>query len=735
MNLGQLIEGAMKLKRNSMRMKLLFIFMATAMCFHAADSFAAKDDNGLQCRFIYPIENEYMRYHVKYESMDAQLQEKIIDQYLKKQDPSKIYLLQSDVENAKKMLSKIMENVKSRDCSPLASVQALLTNRVKERAEFAKKMLDKSYKFDSKVELVFDPDKKEYPKTKEEANEFLRKYIHFQVSNYLATDIKLEEAKSKVVKNWERTVKRIQETKDDDLYSSYLDAFARALDPHTSFFSKDVLEDFEISMSLSLQGIGATLSSQEGFTIVEALVPGGSAARSGQIQPQDKIIAVGQGEKGPLENVVEVELRDVVRKIRGEKGTKVRLSILRKEGEGKKRFEVTLVRDKIKLEDEAASIIYQDREVNGTKKKIGIINFPSFYADSKRGGRSSAADLKKIIAEARDKKVEGLVLDLSENGGGSLEDAVKIAGLFFQTGNVVKQSSRDESRPEIVYKDIDTTVDWAGPLVVLTSRMSASASEIVAGTLQDYKRAIIVGNDHTFGKGTVQTVVPLQQNLGALKVTVGMFFVPGGYSTQHRGVMSDIKIPGALENDDFGEKFLDYSLPEKKIEPFVSQDAYVKEGAGSWLQVQNEWIKALSERSKARVDKDPEFKKIVDELAKNKGKAKVIKLSEMTKDKEKREKAKAAKSANKSDKEKEYVKRPDIIEASNVLTDLMAMSSGVALPPIATSSSAVKESTKGDGVKSDSVKNENIKADSNKSDSSKSDSSKVGSSKAESSSN
>jgi carboxyl-terminal processing protease len=634
---------------------------------------AKKDDNGLQCRYLAAIENEFLRFHVKYENFDASLQSRVIDQYIKKQDPSKIYLLQSDVEAAKKALANVLENIKSRDCSPLSTVQMILINRVKERAEFAKKMLDKSYKFDSKVELVFDPDKKEYPKTVEEANDFLRKYIHFQISNYLLTDIKLEEAKQKVIKNWERTVKKLTEIKDDDLYASYLDAFARALDPHTSFFSRDVLEDFEISMSLSLEGIGATLSSQEGFTVVEALVPGGSAARSGQIEPQDKIIAVGQGEKGSLENVVEMDLRDVVRKIRGEKGTKVRLTILRKEGEGRKRFDVTLVRDKIKLEDEAASIIYQDKELNGQKKKVGIINFPSFYADSKRGGRSSAADLKKIIAEAKTKGVDGLVLDLSENGGGSLEDAVKIAGLFVQTGNVVKQSSRDPSRPETLYKDSDSTVDWSGPLVVLTSRISASASEIVAGTLQDYKRAVVVGNDHTFGKGTVQTVVPIQQNLGALKVTVGMFFIPGGFSTQHRGVLSDIKIPGPLENDSVGEKNLDYSLPEKKIEPFLSSEAYVKDGSSAWVQVQPDWIKTLAEKSKVRVDKDPEFKKVIEELEKNKGKAKVIKLSEMTKEKEKEKKTKAARNASKAEKEKEYVKRPEIIEATNVLGDLMSL--------------------------------------------------------------
>ena len=226
-------------------------------------------------------------------------------------------------------------------------------------------------------------------------------------------------------------------------------------------------------MSLSLQGIGATLSSQDGFTVVEDLVPGGPAARSGLIDPQDKIIAVGQ-DGGPMENVIEMELREVVKKIRGKKGTKVKLTLLRKKGDGKTRVDINLVRDEIKLEDQAASLLTIDKDVNGRKLKIGVVNFPSFYSAGSRGGRSSAADLKKLIAEARTKKIDGLVLDLSNNGGGSLEDAVKVAGLFFAKGNVVKQSSRDDAREEITLADQDATVDWPGPLVVLTSRVSAS---------------------------------------------------------------------------------------------------------------------------------------------------------------------------------------------------------------------------------------------------------------------
>ena len=408
---------------------------------------SAQLKDGLECRYLPIIEQGFLAHHIKYSQKNSELESRVLDQYLKRIDPSKIYLTASDVDAIKKNAGSIFDKTKKRDCSFLDFAQKLVVEKVKSRAEFAKTYLGKDFKFDSTTEFVFDPEKKAWPKNDAEANDYLKKYIQFQIANYMATDMKLPEAKSTVVKNYERAVKRIQDTKQDDLYSGYLDAFARALDPHSSFFSRDVLEDFEIQMRLSLEGIGATLSSQDGFTVVEQLVPGGAAAKSGLIDPQDKIIAVGQS-KDKMENVIDQDLKDVVKKIRGKKGTKVFLTILRKSGEDKKRFDVSLTREQVNLEDEAASITYQDREINGVKKKIGVINFPSFYADSRRGGRSSAADMKKLIKEANEKKVDGLVLDLSQNGGGSLEDAVKIAGLFFKTGNVVKQSSKNEGRAE-----------------------------------------------------------------------------------------------------------------------------------------------------------------------------------------------------------------------------------------------------------------------------------------------
>ena len=298
--------------------------------------------------------------------------------------------------------------------------------------------------------------------------------------------------------------------------------------------------------------------------------------------------------------------------------------------------------------------------------------------------KGSAADMKKVIAQAREKKADGLVLDLSNNGGGSLEDAVKIGGLFIKTGNIVKQSSRAEGK-EIPLADTDEQVDWQGPLVILTSRISASASEIVSGAMKDYNRAVVVGSDHTYGKGSVQTVLPVPGELGALKVTIGMFFTPGGFSTQHRGVESDVIIPSPYSVDDIGEKSMDYSLPPKKLPSFLSKEAYVTKNDGAWLEVKPDWIKKMKSRSTERVAKNEDFKKITDELEKTKKLGKVIKVSEVLKEKgEKDKKVKKSRYAGKDEKEKEYLKRADIQEASAVVADLIVLSEGKDLPQLST---------------------------------------------------
>ncbi|MCC2677508.1 MAG: tail-specific protease [Pseudobdellovibrio sp.] len=660
------------------------VFIVSLLISSAAFSQSAAFTRSLDCNWIEPIQMGFLQNHLTQKTKDKELQNRVITQYIKRQDAAKIYLLESDVTTVKNLMKNAFDDVAKADCKFLTEIQDLVSKRIEERTTYVKNLLSQpakkkpapgDFKFEKDTEFTYDPDHKEFPKTNDEANEFLKKYIQFQLANYMATDIKLEEAKKRVVKNYERNLKRFKETKYETLVANYLNSFALSLDPHSSFFSKEYYDDFTIDMSLSLEGIGATLSQDDGFTVVEALVPGGAASKSGLVEPQDKIVAVSRKD-GKMENVIDMDLKDVVKMIRGPKGTKVKLTILRKSEGSNKKFDVELTREKISLEDNAVSIYYIDKEVKGVKKKIGIINLPSFYSDSKRGGKSAATDMKKVVAEAKAKGVDGLVLDLSNNGGGSLDDAVKIGGLFIKTGNIVKQSSRREGS-ENALADVDEKVDWDGPIVILTSRISASASEIVSGAMKDYGRALIVGADHTYGKGSIQTVIAVPGDLGALKVTIGMFFTPGGFSTQHRGVESDIQIPSPYTVDDIGEKSMDYSLPPKKIDSFVSNEAFVEKGDGTWKKIKSDWIPKLKSRSTQRVTKSEEFKKISDELEKTKKSGKVIKVSEVLKDKgEKEKKVKKTRYAAKDEKEKEYLKRADVQEAADVLSDLIELENG-----------------------------------------------------------
>lgn len=641
----------------------------------------------LSCVHLYPVQMKYLEKHVNFAKLSKNLESRTIEQFVKRLDGSKLYLLQKDVKDIEKMMAGFFDKAKAKDCAALDKANDLFIKRVEERVAHAKKFLGPKFKYDAKASIQRDPQDRPRPKSMAEANKFHETYMQYQVASYLATDMKMDEAKQQIVRNYERALKRVQEYKKEDLLSSYLDSFARALDPHSSYLSDDALQDFEISMRLSLEGIGATLSSQDGFTVIEQLIPGGAAAASGKLKNKDRIIQVGQGKDGPFQNVIEMELRDVVKLIRGPSDSQVRLKILRKTGKEPQNFEVTLSRAKIKLEDEAAAITYMDREVGGQKLKIGLLNLPSFYADNRKNGPSASTDMKKLLADAVKQKADAIVLDLSNNGGGSLRDAVDIAGLFFGTGNVVKQSQRSSDLDQVSYeaplRDTDATVDWSGPLVVLTSRVSASASEIVSGTLQDYNRAVIVGGDHTFGKGTVQSVEYLPAGLGAIKTTVGMFFTAGGASTQHRGVSGDMPFPSTFAVDEVGEKTLDYSLPPKKIHEFLSPTAYVSEGKGAWTPLNKDIIKRLKDKSDPRVAESAGFKKVREDIEKAKKRGKMIIVGDLVKDHENDKDPKKKKvdpeaedgeeetaNLSREERKKKYLERADIVESINVAADL-----------------------------------------------------------------
>ncbi|MCC6277912.1 MAG: PDZ domain-containing protein [Oligoflexia bacterium] len=622
---------------------------------------------GIDCGTIFPVMNLFLEQHYSQKKLTPELEERTIQQFIKATDPSKLYLMESDVTQMKSLLSGLYAKLRDKKCEDLEAVRKIYEKRVEEAVQFAKKSLTKDFKLKEDITLLMDPEKRGYSKDRKELEDLQTKFIHFQMSNYLSNDMKLKEALKSLEHRYEVVLKHLREQKKDDLYNQAIDAFASSLDPHSNFLSKDYYDDFLISMNLSLEGIGATLSSQDGYTVIENLIPGGAAERSGELEPKDKIIGVAQGTSDKFVTVIDMPLRDVVKLIRGKKGSKVTLSILR-QGKTTKRFTISLLRDKIDLKEEAAKLSFIEKKVGDQKLKIGIINLPSFYADSEGGGRSCFEDVRKLVLEAKAKKVDGLVLDLSKNGGGVLGEAQKIAGLFIKKGNVV--ATQDDGRVNLL-ADLDSSVAYNGPLVVLTSRLSASASEIVAGALKDYKRAVIVGSDHTFGKGSVQAVLRLRENMGAIKVTTGMFFTPSGTSTQEQGVLSDIKIPSPYVSKEFSEMSLDYALPHRSIPAFLSQEANEETGENRYTPLSDSILQELAKQSAQRTKKDAEFAKIEKEAKEAEEKKGIVKIAEIMKKTEETNKKEKAKKKSKTDKEAEYLNQPAIQEAVAITVDLM----------------------------------------------------------------
>lgn len=634
-----------------------FIFLLIA----CAQSLRA-EASPLQCHHLPMLFETYLRQHYAMKELSPDLKKHAVERFIKDLDPSRSLLLESDSKSLQLDLSKIFDKMKGDDCSLLKKASDLLISRSEEDLVYVKGILDDKYKLDESIEIIADPDKRGFMKSPEERKELMRKLIHFQIAGYLSTEVPLEKAKTQLVHRYELHIKRLKEREaKGELTNVFAEAFAEALDPHSSYLSQDSLEEFQISMRLSLEGIGATLSNQDGFTVIEDLVPGGAADKLKILKPKDKILAVTQDGGKPVD-VTDMNLSDVVKMIRGKKGTKVSLTILR-QGAKTENFKAVIVRDKIDIKEQAAKISYQTRTLDGKKMKFGVLELPSFYGSNE--GRSSYADVKRLLQEAVKEKVSGIVLDLSKNGGGLLEDAVRISGLFIKKGNVV--GTKDSLGRFDALADRDEDVYYSGPLVVLVSRFSASASEILAGALKDYRRALIVGSDHTFGKGTVQVLQNLPAQLGAMKVTTSMFFLPGGFSTQHRGVGSDLQFPAFYSATEVGEKTMDYSLPPQKIDTFLSKDANDEVGSKHWREINEPLVKKLTEQSNARIAVNKKFAELQKEFEENQKNHDKIRIAEMMKkDKKDHLKDKTKKERMKKIKDLEA---PLLDEAVNVVSD------------------------------------------------------------------
>jgi carboxyl-terminal processing protease len=650
-------------------------FVGLAVAGPGAVSVAHAEDP-LDCNFVPSVMDRFLDAHYSFRAVDTKLADHFVDLYLDRLDPSRSLLLESEAKSLEPRLRSLLTEVRTRRCDGIGQIHKEMLVRHAENEAFTKKFLkDPKFKLDKSTALELDPDKRERPKTPAERDELRRKLLQFQLANYVMSGTKQEEGLEKLVHRYELIHRRVAKMDDEDKYSGFLDAFASALDPHSEYFSQAALEDFSIGMKLSLDGIGAVLRSQDGYTVVNEIVPGGAADRQGQLRTKDKIVAVAQGTEAEAQNVIDEDLRDVVRLIRGKKGTQVKLTVLR-QTEKAETLNIVITRDKVDLKEQAAKLSWQELEVPGKpgrKLKLAVIDLPSFYGGRDDGARQCTDDLRALLSEAKEKNADGLLLDLSRNGGGLLQAAVEIGGYFVRTGAIVGVGARERATDPL--EDNDPQVQWAGPLVVLTSRFSASASEIVTGALKDYRRAIIVGDDRTFGKGTVQNVIDLPPGFGAVKVTTAMFFRPGGESTQNTGVEADIVLPSVVQHEDFGERSMPYALPPAKTPAFLSSSVNAPAGgAGAWSLVPPERMATLGKHSAERVAKNTDFAEVATRIEKAKKAKGVVKLGDLmaTADKPKD-------GAGADDAEDEEEKRrkkgeltPQAKEALNILAELAA---------------------------------------------------------------
>lgn len=557
----------------------------------------------LGCPELPGLFGAYTNYHYVVRSQTGTLRARTAKQFLESIDPSRTLLLAPEVKAFESQADRTFAHILRGRCDSLEEMFDLVVKRYASDLALAKELLGPDYALDEGAKMVIDPEERDWPKNAKTRKALIRRKLHFQIASYQAGGLSLKKAKKQLIRRYELNLKRAKERRErKEAPEVMARAYAAALDPHSTYFSPDDLANFEIAMQLSLEGIGAALRSENGFTIVESIVPGGAAARDERLEPGDKIIAVQQEGDDEPASTIDMDLRDVVKMIRGPKGSKVTLTILR-EAKKTRTFNLTLTRDTVDLEQQAASIDYETRKVGNRVRTVAVLELPSFYGGGHGEGRSSYEDVRNLLAEASRKKVDGLVLDLSRNSGGLLRDAVRISGLFIDEGAIV--ATKDSAAKLKVLEDEDPETQFKGPLAVLVSPMSASAAEILAGALKAYRRAVIIGGPDTFGKGTVQAVLPLPAELGAMKITTAMYFLPDGTSTQFNGVEADVRVPSLMGGFDQGEDDLDYALKPQSVKPFLSQTA--RDG---WVRVDPKRVPRLRAASKKRVAKSKGFKEI-----------------------------------------------------------------------------------------------------------------------------
>ncbi len=507
-----------------------------------------------------------LSHHYLHKAFNNELSAELLTRYLKVLDPSRLYFLQSDINDFQQYKTKLDDALSDGKLNAGYAIFNVYQQRVLEHARYVLSLLNNGLDrldYTTDRTILIDRSKADWPKDTKAAKTLWREQLISSVINMRLDKVKDDEITHRLKRRYRNRIKRLHQSQPEDVLQIYLNALTDLYDPHTAYFTPERLDNFNIDMSHSLEGIGAVLQSSDGYTKIVRLVPGGPAADSGKLQPADRIIGVGQGEKGDIVNIIGWRLDEVVQLIRGEKGTKVRLRIMPASVSSEHNTQViTITRDKIKLEAQAATKDILKVKSHGEDFRIGVITLPAFYQDFDAFQRhdpnftSSYRDVKKLVKELKKEDIDALVMDLRNNGGGSLFSAIRLVSLFVDGGPTVQiKGARGHVHVE---NDVYPGTLYSGPMAVLVNRYSASASEIFTGAMQDYGRALIVGGN-TFGKGTVQTLLKL--NHGDIKITEAKFYRVSGSSNQLRGIIPDISLPFIIDKKDIGESSLPNALP------------------------------------------------------------------------------------------------------------------------------------------------------------------------------
>ena len=553
--------------------------------------------------------------HYTRQKLNEDVSRKFLQTYLEMLDFSHLFFTQKDVDELNaKYGSSMAGDVLLGNLKPAYETYALYTKRLDDRVAKIKELLKQPIDFKGNATVELSRQKSSWPKDEAEADQLWRGRITNEVLQEHLSEHPIEPPAQLVARRYDRLARNVHEEDKDEQMKLYLDALAQAYDPHSEYLSKADMKNFSINMGLSLVGIGAMLRSEDGYAKIENLVPGGPAQADGRLKVGDRITAVAQGPADYVD-VREMRLDKVVEMIRGKKGTHVRLLVIPSDAtDPSRRKNVELVRDEIKLKDqEARADIIIRKDENGDPIKLGWLTLPSFYADMDKHQKSTTRDVLALLKRLKKENIAGLVIDLRRNGGGSLEEALSLTGLFLKSGPIVQ--TKDYNGSIRVSANPDPGIAYSGPMVVLTSRQSASASEIFAAALQDYGRAVIVGDKNTFGKGTVQTILPIgrfasllgshSDEDGALKLTIQKFYRVAGGSTQLHGVASDVVLPSLSDLPEFGEGALKNALPYDE----VAKARYTK-----WSDSHSLFIDQLGRRSEERIKNDPEFHYVMEDI-------------------------------------------------------------------------------------------------------------------------